>query len=321
MPADRDDPDDLFNWDAPPQHATDSNTYGLAAPEPLPERATSPSPELAAPNESRPPRRRKKKRKAVRSGIAKPQAAVDATPDDEPPRKKRKPPPIPSLVSSLWFPLTGSGWWVVPALGFTMGLGQLVPIPIVDTLVKLLVTLHVALLFLETANYTLQAIETGPRMPLLGWESLPAGMYGLTTVMIALIPMGIGAAILKWLGVATAVPYLLLTACGMFYIPMGFLALAELENEHALNPLLVIRGILRMGSRYFALVSIAGAIYVLPAFAIMRIGMYPFFEVPLRAILLVYTTTAVMRAVAISFRTTPISFERTPDADKEEEIR
>lgn len=310
MPAERDDLDDPFEWDAPsePQPEPESGTYGLAAPEPLPEPPPAVLPQTGPAAENRPTRRRRKKPRRP------PREEEERLLEDDPPLErepppKREPPPIPPLISSVWYPLTGSGWWVVPFFGGLLGLMQLVPIPLIGSLMMMLVTLHVALLFLETANYTLEAIETGPRFPFLSLESLAAGMYGLTTVMIAGIPLIVGSVILNRLGVEHAVPRLLLLACSMLYVPMGFLALAELENEHALNPLIVFRGMRRMKGRYFVLVGIAVAAFVVPAIAFSYFIPYQFFELPLRAVVLIYTTTALMRAVAISSRRKRVSFE------------
>ena len=77
-----------------------------------------------------------------------------------------------------------------------------------------------------------------------------------------------------------------------------------------MNPLLVVRGIIRMRGRYFVLVAIAAAVFVLPSFALMLLKWDALVEIPLRTILLLYTTTALMRAVAISFRKKPVSFEK-----------
>lgn len=94
---------------------------------------------------------------------------------------------------------------------------------------------------------------------------------------------------------------LMLTMLGFYYVPMAFLALAEIESERALNPLLVVRGILRMPFIYFALVTLAGIAFVSLGMLLVVIPL-PLVLVCLGYhFLLIYVTTALMRAVALVF--------------------
>ncbi len=216
-------------------------------------------------------------------------------------KTKRQRPPQTPPISALWYPLTGSGSMVLMLYAFLLGVAPLIPVPLLGPLVTLVVAAYIGLLFLETASFTVSGIPQGPRLPGLSFENVTAGVFSLAAVLISQIPRFVGGFFIGQTGDVSLIVILLLTMVGFYYVPMAFLALAVLENERALNPILVVRGISRMPGAYLALVTLAGVAFIVLSLLI-RLLRLPVPVVYLGSnFVLIYVTVALMRAVALVY--------------------
>lgn len=302
----------------------EEETYRLAGAEPKAEPASAP------PAEPRKRKRRKRPRASEGSGPP-PEPVVEA---DEPPvaedgsweasweeARRQKEERLgyshgmtvdesqETLLSSMWYPLTGQGALVLPAYAALLCLATSGLIPFVGMIVSLVVGAYVSLLFLETANFTLERVPSGPRFPGLDWNSFSAGMMGLIATLIARLPHLIGTILMRRAEVSLPIVEQMLLAVGMVYIPMAFLALSDLESERGLNPLYVVRGIGRMPGPYFALVGLAGAAYFLPMLALILAGAPGWVQALVSSLLLLYVLVVLMRAMALVYRRRKINLE------------
>lgn len=211
-----------------------------------------------------------------------------------------------TLVSAMWYPLSGQGIRVLGLYTLLFWLVPNVPIPGVREILLLAIYGYVGLLFLESAKFALDRIPLGPRLPDLNLEDIQTGLYALIVVLISGVPYFLTLSPIVSALISTPMSRLLLMIagvfCSLFYIPMGFLVLADLENESALNPLVVFRGIGKMIGPYFGLFSLAAVSYVIPLFVMMRSDIHWVLVGLIRSFLLIYLFIALMRAVAIVFR-------------------
>lgn len=225
----------------------------------------------------------------------------------------------PSIVSAIWYPFTGNGWRLIPILTLAVWLARLNPIPILDIILLLLVMSLVAVLLLETANYAIEEIPGGPQTPdWLSLRTIGIGMTGLVAFAISGIPLIVGLSMMSRIGEINPYIVMLLLATSLFYLPMAFLALAERQNESALNPLVVLDGIRRMLVPYLMVCGIAFVMFALPAMLFLVFGTYRIVRDLLLNFLLIYTGTALMRAVALLAKKHGVSLE-DPDAAEEDE--
>ena len=219
-----------------------------------------------------------------------------------------------SLISALWYPATGGGIFVILLYALLLVGSSFLIFPILGFVVHLVLAAYVGLLFLETAAFTLAGMHQGPRLPELSWGNFTAGMYALVAVLIARIPVFVGHRVVANRldlseGTQTLIE-LLLTVAGLYYLPMAFLALAELESEEAWNPLVVLRGIGRMPLRYLAQVTAAGGVLIGLTGAVHWLPVPGLVRTLLGNLILLYVVVALMRAVALTFRRAGISLER-----------
>ena len=296
----------------------DDGLYRIAAPEPRQpaEQSTTDAPE----------RKRRRKRKPVERDTAETRESTADSPNapwqtDERVEKWtgdsgwREPP----VVSAIWYPFTGTGWRLIPILTLVVWLARLNPIPILDIILLLLVMSLVAVLLLETANYAIEEIPGGPQTPdWLSLKTIGVGMTGLVAFAISGIPLMIGLSMMSRIGEINPYVVMLLLAASLFYLPMAFLALAERQNESALNPLVVFGGIRRMLVPYLIVCAIAFVMFALPATLFLVFGTYRIVRDLLLNFLLIYTGTALMRAVALLAKKHGVSLE-DPDAAEEED--
>jgi len=221
-------------------------------------------------------------------------------------RKKTRPADKPApLISAVWYPLTGSGAMVIGLYAALLVFAPLIPVPLIGPIVMFFVLAYVGLLFLETASFTLANIPTGPQLPGFTWGNLEAGTYSLVAILISHLPRLVGGYFFE----LSSLDSLLLTLAGLYYVPMAFLAIAELENEWALNPLLVLRGIVRMPGTYFGLVTLAGATFFGLTFLLVLLDM-PLLQDLGGRFGLIFLTVALMRAVALVYVHRGLSLER-----------
>jgi hypothetical protein len=298
--------------DRPPPD--DDDTYRLLPPEPK----SPPTEDSIPPAEGMwadPPRDRPRKRK--RRGPDSPESApgldepaTEATvPAGEVPEWKPdsgwKEPPV---VSALWYPIQGGGWKVLFVYS-VLFLGATI-LPLVGSVIGLIVMVCHSVLLLETANYTLEGIPGGPRFPdLLSWDTISAGLMGLVIFMIAGIPLMAGIILAIRLGGLPPAWQMGLVSAALFYLPMAFLALAEQQNERALNPLLVFRGMKQLAVAYVVLCGIAAAVFLLPQYIVMLLGPPRVAQWLAFSVAWVYVSTALMRAVALAARKRNLTFE------------
>lgn len=291
----------------------DGETYRLLPAEPKPAAAeppVSPADEMWTPPDRDQPKKKKRKRRPAPTERP---AATDA-PDSEPtadavpewkPDTGWKEPP---LVSALWFPFQGGGWKVV--LLYSLLLFGAVILPLVGSVIGLIVLVFHSVLLLETANYTLEGIPSGPQFPdWLSWDAISAGLMGLVVFMIAGAPVITGLAIGLRFGGLPGTLQVGLVVVALFYLPMAFLALAEQQNEHALNPLLVFRGIRKLPVLYAALCGVAAVVFVAPQYILLLSGAPPAAQMGLFSCAWVYVSVALMRAVALVARKRELTFE------------
>lgn len=209
-------------------------------------------------------------------------------------KKKRRRGPGLSIAEALLYPLKGNGPLVLGLYGILLWIVPFIPLMVFQAIAALLVAAFVGLLFLETANFTLEGIEHPPRFPDFSLEMFGAGMMALVAIMIGMIPSYVGG-YLGLLGIPIA--RLLLMAATMYYVPMAFVVLADRENEAALNPLLVLRQITRMPFSYLSLVTAAALLYVVPSLGLMFAPVPELVGLFAQPFLLLYSVTALMRAV------------------------
>ena len=97
----------------------------------------------------------------------------------------------------------------------------------------------------------------------------------------------------------------------MFYVPMGLLAIADIEDVAALNPIIVFRGIGKMPGAYFGMVTAAVFSFAVP-YMILSLSQVHWALLNLIACLLLITILVVlMRAVSIVFRNRGIRFSQS----------
>jgi len=216
----------------------------------------------------------------------------------------------PSLGSALVYPFTGSGVKLLLLYSVLMWLASLVPFPILTAAVSIPMMIYVSVLLLETANFTLEGIPSGPTAPdWVNWDTITVGLLGLAAFLTAGIPFAVGSWILAKLEVSSLLLQFAFLALAMFYLPMAFLALAERQNERALNPLLVFRGMKRLLGPYAVLCTVASLAYVLPLFVLILLEA-PSFVIYFAVIfLMIYVSTALVRAVALIARKRELTFE------------
>ena len=140
-----------------------------------------------------------------------------------------------SLISALWYPATGGGIFVILLYAFLFPSSRGSFFLVITLLWNLFVLAYVGLLFLETAAFTLAGLPQGPRLPGLSWGNFTAGMYALVAVVIARTPLFLGMLVMDQmpeLPVAAGVlVVVILSATAFYYLPMAFLALAELAGN------------------------------------------------------------------------------------------
>ncbi len=202
------------------------------------------------------------------------------------------------LLSAIWYPVTGGGILVLLLYSVLLWAAPLVPIGIIAQLLYMVVLAYVGLLFLETANFTLEGIPQPPRLPDLSWENFSAGVTALIAVLIAMLPSLVAPVV--W-SEPNPVAKLLLLAAGMYYLPMAFIILADLESEWALNPLLVWRGIAGMLGPYLGLVTLAAAGYVILSIGLLLTPVPRLLIGLPERFLLLYVTVALLRAIGIVY--------------------
>lgn len=208
-----------------------------------------------------------------------------------------------SLFSALWYPLSGNG---IRVLSLYTVLFCLCPfVPIVRMIAVLVVGSYAGLLLLETVVYTLDRIEIGPRLPEFGFDSLQSGMYALSVVVIAELPLFIMGMMSAGSDLSPLVTVLLKVAgvfFVMYYVPMGLIAVAQIEDVFALNPLVVFRGIRKMWGMYLILVTTAVLPIATANLTLNALGVHWIFVALVCSFFLIYSLLALMRAVAIVFR-------------------
>ncbi|MFQ5734103.1 MAG: hypothetical protein ACE5KM_19380 [Planctomycetaceae bacterium] len=290
MPDSRDQPDEFLE-------SSDDDVYRLLPAEP------PPPPDAA-------PARRRRRRKRRRS-----------TDDDDPlpPVARPREPETddleewvadtgwhdPPLISALWYPLTGSGWRLVPVYAAFLAMAI---VPVVGSILAMFGAIFTSSLLLVTANYTLEGIPSGPQSPdLLSWDTIIAAMMGLVAFLISGVPTFIGLFVMSMLGGINPMAAVVLTAAGLFYAPMAFLALASEQHEGALNPRAVLRGIRSMLLPYVLLWAVAAVAFIAMLFAVYLT--VPVALVPCIGFALVYTATALLRAVALVARKRDLTFD------------
>lgn len=230
-----------------------------------------------------------------------------------PVRKKKKRRPVdggPSLVSAIWYPLTGSGPAVLPAYAALLWMTGYIVFPIVQLIAALVVLAAVGVLFLEIANFTLEDIPSGPRFFEVSWESFSVGMFAMVAVLISRLPHVIGTWAMQSAGMVSPGVELLLIALGLYYLPMAIVALADLESESALNPLVVFRGIARMPGAYFGLVTVATVALLVPTLLMLVLPIPALVRDLLTPLLMLYVAAALIRAIALVYRHRGLSLAR-----------
>ena len=208
-----------------------------------------------------------------------------------------------SMVSALWYPLSGHGFRV---LGLFTALFWLSPFASFgQTIVVLITGSYMGLLLLETIAFTMQRVEIGPRFPEFGFDSLQSGMYALSVVVIAELPLFLMGRIFAESDLSPLIT-VFLNIGGiffvMYYVPMGLIAIAQIEDVSALNPLFVFRGIKKMGRIYFILVTTAVLSFAVPYLLLSVLGIHWILVALVCSFFLVYSLISLMRAVAIVFR-------------------
>ena len=215
-----------------------------------------------------------------------------------------------SLISAVWFPFTGSGMKLLPPYIVMLWVGAIFPIPFVGALIGMFVLVYLSVLLLETSNYTLEGIPLGPQVPeWMSWDTISVGLMGLIVFLTAGLPMVIGSAVMSRM--PAQVPWVVITlmSAGFFYIPMGFLALAGIEDEKALNPLCVFRGMRKMLLPYLVLCGIAAAVFLIPLYLLLMFEPPVFVLKSACVALLVSVSASLMRAVALVARGKGLTFE------------
>lgn len=226
----------------------------------------------------------------------------------------------PTVVSAIWYPITGSGWRLVSFYAGLLWLGRI--IPFVGVLLSLFAMIFIAVLLLESANYVLEEIPGGPQSPeWLSWSAISAGLMGLVAFLISGAPLLIGLVIMLKLGGVNPFAQLLLMAVSLFYLPMAFVALADRQNESALNPLLVADGIRKLLFPYLIACGIAAAVFVIPTAIVLVMDVHPFASQIVMSLLLVYTATALIRAVALLAKRNGVTFAEFEEEQAEDEAR
>ena len=233
--------------------------------------------------------------------------SVDAS-DETPParpkkkkRRKRRSDAGPSIVSAMWYPLTGMGPAVLSAYAALLWMAMNVGFGIVQMIALLLISAAVGVLFLEIANFTLENIPAGPRFFEVSWESFSVGMFAMVAVLISRLPHMIGTYAMRSAGTVSPQLELLLIAAGLYYLPMAIVALADLESESALNPLIVFRGIARMPGAYFGLVTLAAVGLLTPTLLMLILPVPALVRDLLTPLLILYVAAALIRAIALVY--------------------
>lgn len=218
------------------------------------------------------------------------------------PRRRKRSAKVPPLASALWYPLTGAGTFVLALYAVLLSLAKgALMIPLGGWLFALVVEAYVGLLFLETAAFTLARVRQGPRLPGLSFSNIATGLFALVAMMIAGAPLLIKQLTMGTTGVLSPPIDVALFVVALCYTPMAFLALAVMESEWALNPLVVFRGIVRMPVIYFSLVGLAAVGFLVPAVAVFKTGIHPLLADLAWTYLLIYVVVALMRAVTLAY--------------------
>ncbi|MCH7987997.1 MAG: hypothetical protein IID46_02470 [Planctomycetes bacterium] len=217
-----------------------------------------------------------------------------------------------SMVSALWYPLSGHGFRVLSLFTILFWLCPFVPF--LRMIIVLITGSYAGLLLLETVAFTMQRIEIGPRLPEFGFDSLQSGMYALSVVVIAELPLFIVQMMFAGSDLSPLIMGFLTMGSiffVMYYVPMGLIAIAEIEDVSALNPLFVFRGIRKMGRIYFILVTTAVLSFAVPYLLLNVLGIHWILVALVCSFCLVYSLIALMRAVAIVFRDRGIQLAET----------
>ena len=272
---------------SPLPEAGEPDTYGLGTPIELPE-LTPPAP-VTKPLEA-------EQDKASAGTSLKRSVPRERT-------KKKVPLVGDSLVSALWYPLSGDR---IRVLGLYTLLFWLCPyVPVVRGIMVLIAGSYAGLMLLETVAFTMERIESGPQLPELGLDSLQSGMYALSVVVIAELPLFIMGMMFAGSDLSP-LSTVLLNLGGivfiMYYVPMGLIAIAQIEDVSALNPLVVFRGIRKMWGMYFLLVTTAVLPFVTANLLLNVLEVHWALVALISSFFLVYSLVALMRAVAIIFR-------------------
>jgi hypothetical protein len=208
-----------------------------------------------------------------------------------------------SVVSAMWYPLSGQRFRV---LGLFTVLFWLCPfVPIGRMIIVLIASSYAGLLLLETAAYTLDRNESGLRFPDISIDNLQSGMYALSVVVIAELPLIIMGMMIAGSDLSPLEKIFLNFGCiffVMYYVPMGLIAVAQIEDVSALNPLVVFRGIGKIWRMYFILVTTTILPFVTAYLLLNLLGVHWAFVTLVCGFLLVYSLVALIRAVAIVFR-------------------
>lgn len=208
-----------------------------------------------------------------------------------------------SLISAMWYPLSGDR---IRVLGLYTVLFWLCPfVPIVRMIAVLVAGSYTGLLLLETIAFTMQRVESGPRLPEFGFDSLQSGMYALSVVVIAELPLFIMGMMFAGSDLSPLVTVFLNfggVVFAMYYVPMGLIAIAQIEDVSALNPLIVFHGIRKMWGMYLILVTTAILPFVTAYLLLNVLGFHWAFVALVCSFILIYSLVALMRAVAIVFR-------------------
>lgn len=269
------------------------DTYDLSRSAPQPHVETAhPLPPVAAPDPAdgqRRPRRRKRKRR----------------------RRDRPPVPDASLRTALSYPFEGAGLPVLTIYALLLGLSQVVPV--VGPLMALVVLVWMGMLFMESASHTLEGIPGGPRFPSVDFGDLQVGLFGMTVMMIGILPYVVGRSMVSRLGGDSPVWELLLWPLPMYYLPMAFIVLADAESERGLDPRLVVRAIVRVGGPYLMLVTLAAAAFIIPTVTLALLGTPLLSRAIVSGALFVYLMVVLLRAVGILYLRRGIVSNEPPD--------
>jgi hypothetical protein len=216
-----------------------------------------------------------------------------------------------SVISAMWYPLSGHRFRVLGLFTILFWLCSFAPF--LRMTIVLITGSYAGLLLLETVAFTMQRIEIGPRLPEFGFDSLQSGMYALSVVMIAELPLFIVQMMFAGSDLSPLIMGFLTMGSiffAMYYVPMGLIAIAEIEDVSALKPLFVFRGIKKMGGMYFILVTTAVLSFAVPYLLLNLLEVHWILLALVCSFCLIYSLVALMRAVAIIFRDRGIQLDQ-----------